>query len=65
MAQENTKALLIAQMKRAIELLETDQDLSANYTQGVYPELANKLHEIRRDSIRYMKEVRPPYSWHK
>lgn len=57
MAAENTKVLLVAQMKRVIEILESDKEIKS-YS----PELAEidkKLHEIRRDSIRYVKELRP------
>ena len=70
MNKENTKVLLIAQMKRAIELLESESatkrlvpypswDGKSTYTKynPELPELANKLHEIRRDSIRFIKEV--------
>lgn len=54
---ENTRVLLIAQMKRVIEILEDEKEIKS-YS----PELAEidkKLHEIRRDSIRYIKELRP------
>lgn len=58
----NTKALLIAQMRRAIELLETE-GIEESFLQrswrsvnGNHTELRNKLHEIRRDSIRFIKE---------
>ncbi len=51
---ENTKLLLIAQMTRAIELLQQESQ-----TGSTKPELEKKLHEIRRDSIRYIKEKNP------
>ncbi len=57
MSADNTKVLLIAQMKRAIELLE-----NGDVARGIYSndlaELDNKLHEIRRDSIRYIDGLR-------
>lgn len=52
---EETSRLLIAQMKRAIELLEGVKD---PYSKD-FAELSNKLHEIRRDSIRLMKLAKP------
>jgi len=52
--ENNTKTLLISQMKRAIELLEDDSINEFNSKE--LAELRNKLHEIRRDSIRFMKE---------
>lgn len=54
---ENTKMLLIAQMTRAIELLKQDET-DRQYT-PYSAELEKKLHEIRRDSIRYIKEKHP------
>lgn len=59
---ENTRILLIAQMKRAIELLETEgietpfhpnKWFSVNRN---HSELKVKLKEIRRDSVRFIKE---------
>lgn len=59
---ENTKLLLIAQMKRAIELLEQpkierpfkkEKWVSVNHD---HTELKTKLREIRRDSVRFIKE---------
>lgn len=62
----NTRTLLIAQMKRALELMENmevkelkEPDFSPYFYEHI-AELENKLHEIRRDSIRFAKEVR---SW--
>ena len=55
--ENNTKTLLISQMKRAIELLEDDSINEINSKE--LAELRNKLHEIRRDSIRFMKEHKP------
>lgn len=53
---ENTRILLIAQMKRVIELLEDEKITPYSYTLA---EIERKLHEIRRDSIRYIQELRP------
>ena len=55
--ENNTKTLLISQMKRAIELL--DDDSINEFNSKELAELRNKLHEIRRDSIRFMKEHKP------
>ncbi|RKD26709.1 hypothetical protein BEP19_16015 [Ammoniphilus oxalaticus] len=58
MGQEDiTRRLLIAQMERAIELLNEDAtfviaDWDSDKNRA---ELKNKLHEIRRDSIRLSK----------
>lgn len=52
----NTKNLLISQMERVIELLK-DEKLEF-YTRE-FSELDNKLHEIRRDSVRFIKESHP------
>ncbi len=60
MSVDNTKSLLIAQMKRAIELLESKELERCIYSKEL-AELDNKLLEIRRDSIRFMKIVRNPY----
>lgn len=70
MSVENTRLLLIAQMKRALEILESEDsterfvpypswDGKSTYSKHnpVLPELFNKLHEIRRDSVRFVKEV--------
>lgn len=62
---ENTRVLLIAQMRRAIELLESGNVTKTTirdeygylYANRMLPELSNKLHEIRRDSVRYMREI--------
>ena len=53
---ENTRVLLIAQMRRAIELLEGDvmEVYGANFA-----EFDRKMHEIRRDSIRFVRELKP------
>lgn len=53
---DNTRILLIAQMKRAIELLEKDSVKSYG---GNFAEFERKMHEIRRDSIRYIQELKP------
>lgn len=64
---ENTRILLIAQMKRAIELLEgkditkpekihNDGNFKWSGRNGEHSELKSKLHEIRRDSVRFVKE---------
>lgn len=58
MTKQNTRILLIAQMKRAIELLEDLKILDAYSYKSGFAELENKLHEIRRDSIRFSKESR-------
>lgn len=55
---EDTRMLLVLQMKRAIELLE-NADLEKFFWSKEVAELERKMHEIRRDSIRFMKEVRP------
>ncbi|MCK1996829.1 hypothetical protein MPH47_06235 [Psychrobacillus psychrodurans] len=52
----NSRNLLICQMERAIELLK-DEKVKV-YTRD-FSELDNKLHEIRRDSIRFIKESHP------
>lgn len=58
----NAKNLLIAQMERALELLGTESienpliDNSWNTINRNHTELRIKLHEIRRDSIRFIKE---------
>lgn len=57
MSSDNTKVLLIAQMKRAIELLE-NEDVGRGAYSSDLAELDNKLHEIRRDSIRYVDWLR-------
>lgn len=54
---ENTRILLIANMKRVIELLEKGE-LKTHYGSN-YAEYERKMHEVRRDSIRYMKELKP------
>lgn len=59
---ENNCILLVAQMKRAIELLE-DKDLGNSFYSKDLAELDNKLLEIRRDSVRFMKMVRNPYQF--
>ncbi|RWR06713.1 hypothetical protein QNH23_06275 [Siminovitchia fortis] len=50
------RTLLVAQMKRAIELLETE---SLSGYSHEFAELTNKMHEIRRDSVRFVKAARP------
>lgn len=57
MNTNNTRTLLIAQMKRAIEILES-QDLGRCIYSNDLAELGNKLHEIRRDSVRYVNNLR-------
>lgn len=57
MAVEETGNLLVAQMKRAIELIESKDEIDAYYSKGI-AELENKMLEIKRDSIRYSKELR-------
>lgn len=70
MSKENTRLLLVAQMKRALEILESENatkkfvpylswDGKSTYKKNnpELPELFNKLHEIRRDSVRFVKEV--------
>lgn len=56
--KDNTRVLLIAQMKRAIELLESDGIEMRNewHYSKHFAELNNKFHEIRRDSVRFIKE---------
>jgi hypothetical protein len=44
-------------MKRAVELLESENVKRYSYSKEL-AELDNKLLEIRRDSIRYIKELR-------
>lgn len=53
---ENTRVLLIAQMKRAIELLESN---TVKPIGGNTAEFERKMHEIRRDSIRFIGELKP------
>lgn len=64
---ENTRVLLIAQMRRAIELLECEDILKPEKVHvenrwkwegrnREHTELKSKLHEIRRDSVRLIKE---------
>lgn len=65
MDQNNLKQLLILEMKRVIEILESKDELKTNKTgEDGYPtldkdisELKAKLHEIRRDSIRLEKSI--------
>lgn len=57
MPAENTRVLLVAQMKRVIEILEDEKEIKS-YSPEI-AEIDKKLHEIRRDSIRYIKELRP------
>lgn len=57
---EETRILLVAQMKRAVELLESENFRRYSYSKEL-AELDNKLLEIRRDSVRYINEVRNPY----
>ncbi len=59
---ENTRLLLIAQMKRVIELLESD-GITKPMGDGKWwsvnknhSEMKTKLREIRRDSVRFVKE---------
>lgn len=52
---EKTKQLLITQMERVLELL---QEGEVTYFSKELAEIERKLHEIRRDSLRYMTEVR-------
>lgn len=52
----NTRILLIFQMKRTVELLEKDIDF---VYRPEFAELERKMHEIRRDSIRFIKELKP------
>ena len=54
---KETRTLLVAQMKRVIELLEDDNNLLPYSYKGA--EVTKKLHEIRRDSIRLAKEMYP------
>lgn len=53
---ENTRILLIANMKRVIELLEGNTVKSYG---GEFAEFERKMHEVRRDSIRFGKELKP------
>lgn len=66
---DNTRILLIAQMRRAIELLESEDILKpvkthdgSNWkwlgTNREHTELKVKLHEIRRDSVRLIKDCK-------
>ena len=65
MEKNNVRLLLIAQMKRAIEIMENDEELERDikknpddcwsYSNPNIPELKAKLREIRRDSIRLSK----------
>lgn len=57
LAAENTRILLVAQMKRVIEILEDEKEIKS-YSPEI-AEIDKKLHEIRRDSIRFIKELRP------
>lgn len=58
MEKENARQLLIAQMKRALELLEDEKILKPYIYNSGFAELENKLHEIRRDSVRFVKMSR-------
>lgn len=59
MDADNTRALLVAQMKRAIEILESEDMGRFNYSySNELAELDNKLLEIRRDSIRCINQLR-------
>ena len=63
MTKEEQRDLLVLQMKRCIELLQTSnlsktKDNTRWYS--VNPEtseLSKKLHEVRRDSVRLMKTI--------
>lgn len=55
---ETTKECLKANMKRCIEILESNVDLHKYSGDRRKSELFNKLLEIRRDSIRFEKEVK-------
>lgn len=59
---EDNCTLLVAQMKRAIELLENADLERFTYSKDL-AELDNKLLEIRRDSVRFIKMVRNPYRY--
>ena len=52
----NARNLLIYQMERAIELLKNEE---LEYYTREFTELDKKLHEIRRDSVRFIKESHP------
>jgi len=53
---ENTRLMLIVQMKRVIELLEDEK--FSEYS-SLFSEYDRKMHEVRRDSIRFGKELKP------
>lgn len=57
---DDTRILLVAQLKRAIELLKNADFERFMYSKDL-AELDSKLHEIRRDSIRLVKMIRNPY----
>lgn len=53
---ENTRTLLIANMKRVIEVLESN---TFNSHSQNFAEYERKMHEVRRDSIRFVGELKP------
>lgn len=64
MTKEEQRDLLVLEMKRCIELLESSNLSKTKDTVRWYSintdtsELNKKLHEVRRDSIRLMKTIR-------
>ena len=57
MNNDNDRMLLIAQMERALVLLKRNVSPSSFYNKDG-AELEAKLKEIRRDSIRFIKNAR-------
>jgi len=55
---KETRELLVLEMKRCIELLEMKEVQENCHSKG-FAELQRKLHEVRRDSLRYIQERKP------
>lgn len=55
---KETRELLVLEMKRCIELLGME-DTQKDCHSREFAELQRKLHEVRRDSIRYIQERKP------
>lgn len=52
----NARSLIIFQMERVIELLKNEEVTPHSKE---FAEVEKKLHEIRRDSVRFIKESFP------
>lgn len=55
---ETMRALIKAECLRIYELLDSQEDLCAiNYGSSIKPELKNKMHELRRDTLRLQRLI--------